>query len=46
MAKKFYVMLATLVAVAGLSACETIEGAGEDVESVGEEVAETAEEAD
>ncbi len=45
MAKKFYVMLAALVAVAGLSACNTIAGAGEDVESVGGEVEETAEEA-
>lgn len=45
MAKKFFVMIAALVTLGGLSACNTIEGAGEDVESVGEEVEETANDA-
>lgn len=31
---------------AGLSACETIEGAGRDIESAGQAIEETAEEAD
>lgn len=36
----------TLLAVGLLSACETVEGAGEDIQAAGQEISETAEEAD
>lgn len=41
----FLSMLLLLVGVCGLSACATIEGAGEDIQSAGEAIEEGAEEA-
>lgn len=48
MSRKFtapFVALAALVGAAGLTACNTVEGVGEDVTQVGEAVDEVAEEA-
>ena len=36
--------LASLVVLFGLTACETIEGAGQDIEKAGEEISETSRE--
>ncbi|WP_299845914.1 entericidin A/B family lipoprotein [uncultured Roseovarius sp.] len=41
---RFKTISLSLVAVLGLTACETIEGAGRDIESAGEAISEAAEE--
>ncbi len=38
--------LLSLLAFVALSACETVEGAGEDIEKAGQAISNTAEEAD
>ncbi len=38
--------LLSLLALVALSACETVEGAGEDIEKAGQAISNTAEEAD
>ena len=38
--------LLSLLALVALSACETVEGAGEDIEKAGQALSNTAEEAD
>jgi predicted small secreted protein len=40
------ISLLSLIALACVSACETIEGAGQDIENAGETISETAQEAD
>ncbi|GEM_PF-714863 len=40
------ISLLSLLALAFVTACETIEGAGEDIENTGESISETAQEAD
>lgn len=47
MSRKFsapLIALTALVGAAGLTACNTVQGAGEDIQVAGEEVEETAEE--
>ena len=41
--KKIALLLATLMAVATLSACNTIDGAGKDIEKAGEKIQDAAE---
>ncbi|RUO68845.1 entericidin A/B family lipoprotein [Idiomarina ramblicola] len=38
--------LLVTISILGLSACETMEGAGQDIENAGEEIEEEAEEAE
>lgn len=40
------ISLLSLLAFAFVSACETVEGAGQDIENAGESISDTAEEAD
>jgi len=40
------ISLLSLLALAFVTACETIQGAGEDIENAGESISETAAEAD
>ncbi len=41
---RFKTVTLSLVAIMGLTACETVEGAGRDIESAGEAISEAAEE--
>ena len=42
MSRSIVMAISSIVFVLGVSACNTVEGAGEDVESVGEEIEEAA----
>lgn len=43
---RYSIPVLMFLALGALSACETVEGAGEDIEAAGEEISEAAEEAD
>ncbi|WP_297771407.1 entericidin A/B family lipoprotein [uncultured Roseovarius sp.] len=44
--KRARISLLSLIAFALVSACETVEGAGQDIESAGDAISDTAQEAD